>query len=75
MPHYDDSSFEFIVPGEDGARPAPGGFSFDYMVSMWDEPSHIWRATYSTARQCFDLRKLPFNPYDTSRKIQQDEEP
>jgi hypothetical protein len=51
-----------------GAHPAPGGFSFDYMMSIWDEPSHIWRATYSTARQCFDLTKLPFNPYDTSLK-------
>ncbi len=51
-----------------GAHAAPGGFSFDYMMSIWDEPSHIWRATYSTARQCFDLAKLPFNPYDTRVK-------
>jgi hypothetical protein len=56
-----------------GAHPAPGGFSFDFMVPLWDEPSPIWRATYSIARECFDLKKLPFNPYDTSRSVQQDE--
>jgi len=134
LPDYDDSSFEFIIPAEDGGRigvvahgrrrnryhkieiaqwnetqktwsevpmrlgrlariknllfntgwvqltclgahPAPGGFSFDYMVSVWDEPSDVWRATCSTARRCFDLKKLPFNPYDLSRKVQKDEKP
>ncbi|MES1265264.1 MAG: hypothetical protein ABUU24_06390 [Variovorax sp.] len=53
-----------------GAHPAPGGFSFDYMMTMWDGPSRIWRATYSTARRSFDLKKLSTNPYDTRQKDQ-----